>query len=439
MAAISIPPAEPPLPARPGGYGRDARILGAGIALTGLLTAGYFAVASHVLGPIAAKRLDVLWSIAWVVISVIYRPIEQLLSRSIAERRARGEAPYPLRTPLMLQAAFAGVFLVAALLARTPLENHAFDGSSGLYWILVTAVLLYAASYFARGWLAGHRRFGLYGGLVFMESAARLTFALAVAVGLASGQVAVALGIAVAPLVSLVVIPAAFARRRRGEERAAPAIPLSGGDRIPSSARRSTGFALGVAMIMVSEQTLLNAGVLTVDATSADAALAGIVFNVLLIARAPLQLFQAIQTSLLPHLTAFAARGDDAGFARTIRSTLRTVGAFGMAVVAGLALLGPFVMSHAFGQHASYGRAGLAAVGLGMTFHLTAGTLNQAALARGRERAAACAWAVAAAGFLVWTLLPIVNDGLLRVEVGYPIATGALSLGLLAIERARGR
>jgi hypothetical protein len=40
-----------------------------------------------------------------------------------------------------------------------------------------------------------------------------------------------------------------------------------------------------------------------VDATSSNTALAGVVFNVLLIARAPLQLFQAIQTSLLPHLT----------------------------------------------------------------------------------------------------------------------------------------
>ena len=436
MAAISIPPAEPPPPARPAGYGRDARILGAGIALTGLLTAGYFAVASHVLGPVAAKRLDVLWSIAWVVISVIYRPIEQLLSRSIAERRARGEHVHPLRTPLTLQAVFAGVFLVAALLAREPLEDHAFDGSSGLYWILVTAVLLYAASYFARGWLAGHRRFGLYGGLVFMEAAARLAFALAVAVGLASGQVAVALGIAVAPLVSLVVVPAAFARRARSPEPVPPAQPAA----LPAgSARRSTGFAIGVAAIMISEQTLLNAGVLTIDATSADAALAGIVFNVLLIARAPLQLFQAIQTSLLPHLTTLAAHGDDAGFARAVRSTLRTVGAFGAAVVLGLVLLGPWVMTHAFGQHAHYGRAGLAAVGLGMAFHLTAGTLNQAALARGRERAAAAAWALAAALFLAWTLVPVVDDGLLRVEVGYPIATALLSLALLGIERARAR
>src|SRR5207248_6141552 len=65
---------------------------------------------------------------------------------------------------------------------------------SALYWILVIGVLAYAASYFARGWLAGHERFDLYGGLVFLESTSRFLFALAVAVGIASGQDAVGLG-----------------------------------------------------------------------------------------------------------------------------------------------------------------------------------------------------------------------------------------------------
>ena len=57
---------------------------------------------------------------------------------------------------------------------------------------------------------------------------------------------------------------------------------------------------------MLAEQTLLNAAVLTVNFTATDKAVAGFVFNVLLIARAPLQLFQAIQGSLLPHLAGLA-------------------------------------------------------------------------------------------------------------------------------------
>src|SRR4029077_19017038 len=87
------------------------------------------------------------------------------------------------------------------------------------YWILVVGVIAYAASYFARGWLAGQQRFGLYGGPVFLEFFAGFLFAFVVAVGVASGQGAVGLGMAVAPFASLSVIPFAFSRIRRRTER----------------------------------------------------------------------------------------------------------------------------------------------------------------------------------------------------------------------------
>ncbi len=54
---------------------------------------------------------------------------------------------------------------------------------------------------------------------------------------------------------------------------------------------------------MFSEQAFLNAGPLIVRGLEGAAA-AGFIFNVLMIARAPLQLFQAVSTSILPHLTA---------------------------------------------------------------------------------------------------------------------------------------
>ena len=60
---------------------------------------------------------------------------------------------------------------------REPVQDDVFDGSAALYWILVGGVLAYAASYFARGWLAGHQRFALYGGLVLLESCSRFLFA----------------------------------------------------------------------------------------------------------------------------------------------------------------------------------------------------------------------------------------------------------------------
>jgi len=467
-------------------YGAGARILSLGIASTGLLTFAYFSIASHVLGESSAKLLDLLWSVMFVIISVIYRPIEQLLSRTIAGQRARGREAHTLRVPMLIQASFALTFLAVALALHDELVHHVFEGQHALYDVLVVGTMAYAASYFARGWLAGHQRFGLFGGLVLMESSSRICFAIAVAVGIASGQTAVALGIAAAPLVSLVVVPAAFARTRR--ERTVVSAPMeaalagsaggpadagitveevdeadaalagaaraaragAGGEPTPAvhearadeelSLRRGGGFAGWVSSIMLSEQTLLNAAVLTVDATSSSRTLAGIVFNVLLIARAPLQLFQAIQTSLLPHLTGLEATAGHDSFARAIRLTVQAIAGFAVLVTLGLLALGPFALKDVFfGQTFTYNRFGLALIGVGMGLHLTSGALNQAALARDRARAAALCWLTAAVVFVAWMLTPLIGEQLLRAEIGYAGATALLATLLTGLYRRGGR
>jgi O-antigen/teichoic acid export membrane protein len=402
-------------------YGRGARILSIGIATTGLVTFAYFSLASHNLDEVDYKGISVLWSALFLIISIIYRPVEQLLSHTISSRRAQGHEGHPLRVPLIIQATAAGAFLVVALALREPIQDDVFDGSAELYWVLVVAVLAYAASYFARGWLAGHQRFGLYGGLVLLESCSRCLFALAVAIGIADGQGAVALGIAAAPLVSLLVVPWAIEHRGGGE-----------GER--GSMREGAGFAGAVLAIMVAEQALLNGPVLAVDATAADAALAGFVFNVLLITRAPLQLFQAIQTSLLPHLSGIAATGGGPEFRHAIRVTVLAIAGFTALVVLALGVVGPWAMGVLFGGDFDYGRGGLILVGLGMGFHLTAGTLNQAALARRRGAQAAAAWLASAVLFIGWLVLSPLDDQLLAVELGYCATTALLAAALWAIE-----
>ena len=417
------------------GYGREARILSVGIATTGVVTFAYFALAAHALSDVQYKRISLLWAVVFVVTSVLYRPIEQLLSRTIADRRARGlHDEHPLRVPMLIQATFAAVFLVAALALRDLLQDDLFDGSASLYWILVAGVLAYAASYFARGFLAGHQRFALYGALVFLEACSRVCFALAVVVGLASGQTAVALGIAAAPLVSLVVVPLAFARRADPPPSVTAVKQTEGG----LTLRHGAGFASAVFAIMVAEQTLINGAVLTVEGTSSDAALAGVVFSVLLISRAPLQLFQAIQGSLLPHLTGLEATAGRDEFTRAIRVTVLTIGAFALTIAAGLLVVGPPVVRALFDIGRDLDGGGLALVGLGMGFHLIAGTLNQAALARGRAPGAALAWLLSAALFIVWMLSPVIDDQLLRMEVGYCAASALLSLALAALYRRGG-
>jgi O-antigen/teichoic acid export membrane protein len=431
-------------------YAAGARVLSIGIASTGIFTFLYLATASHVLDPASYSRISLCWAIMFVILSVIYRPVEQLLSRTIADRRARGLHGHPLRIPAMIQFGFALVFLVVALAMRTEIEQGMFDGSSALYWILVIGVLAYSASYFARGWLAGHQRFGLYGGLVFLESTSRYVFALAVAVGIASGQGAVGLGMAVAPFASLAVIPFAFSRLRLKGLAGVPAADAAGEGPAHAeieqaatdlSLRHGAGFAVSVVGIMLAEQTLMNAGVLIVAAKAGSKAgltvgITGFVFNVLLIVRAPLQLFQAIQTSILPHLAGLEARESAEEFHRAIRVTVRVIAAFAGAVAIGLLAIGPFVMTALLGDKGfHYGRFGLAIVGLGMGLHLASGTFNQAALARGRSAQAAVAWLSAAALFVVFMLMPTISSEVTRVEVGYFIATLVLCGLLWAIYR----
>jgi O-antigen/teichoic acid export membrane protein len=427
-SSVSVAP-----PAQRSAYASGARVLSVGIATTGVVTFAYFALAAHALAPAQYTHISLLWSIMFVIVSVIYRPIEQLLSRTIAERRARGQSSggAHLRVALLIQAAFAAAFLAAALAARHLLQDDVFDGSAELYWILVAGVLAYAASYFARGFLAGHQRFALYGALVFLEATSRVCFALAVMVGLASGQSAVALGMAAAPFVSLVVVPAFFARREDPPADPVAVKATEGG----LTLRRGAGFALSVFGVMVSEQTLLNAAVLTVAGTSDDAALAGIVFSVLLIARAPLQLFQAVQGSLLPHLAGLQATAGAAEFRRAIRVTVLASGGFGLAVALGLFAIGPEVVGRIFDIHRDLPHGGLALVGLGMGLHLVAGTLNQAALARGHAAGASAAWLVSAGTFVAFMLSPLVDDQLLRAELGYAGATALLCTLLVVVYR----
>ena len=447
------------------GYGKGAAVLSVGIGVTGLVTYAYFALASHTLSEADYGRITLLWSAVFVTVSVLYRPVEQLLSRTIADRAARGAGGRShLRVAGTIQLALGLAFAVVALAARGPIEDDLFGGSETLYWVLIVTVLAYAVSYFARGFLAGSHRFGLYGGLVLMEATSRCLFALAVAVGIASGQDVVALGIAAAPIVSLAVVPWALGRRLPppvsggsavsdgttvgharglGDAEAAEARALDEaaagepGGEPEFTLAHGTGFAVSVLLIMLAEQTFLNAGPLLVKATEGaeGAALAGFTFNVLLIARAPLQLFQAVQTSILPHLTRLRASGDSDPFRRSVEVTLMAIAAFAGCVAVVMLAAGPAVMDLVFGGELDYDRGGLVLISLGMGLYLAAATLNQALLARAHARAACACWLAAAAGFVVFLLLPGFDDRVLQVEIGYAGAASLLCALLYAVYR----
>ncbi len=422
------------------GFGRGTALLTLGIGSSGALTYLYFALASHNLGAEGYGALVVLWSALFISVVTLYRPVEQLISRSVSEREELGRSyGRTLRLAATIQLGLAAAFVLAALLLRGPIEDDLLGGESFLYAVFVIAAPAYAVSFFARGWLAGRGWFGLYGAMLLLESTSRFSFAVIVALGLASGVSVVAVGILVAPLISLLVVPlVALGSRAGAPPRPVAADPAGIPDVTDLDLAGGSAFVGSAFLIMLSEQALLNAGVLIVG-VAAGSAEAGLLFNILLLARAPQVLFMAVTTSLLPSLSRIRAGGGEgaAGFDREVRRTLRYVVAFGALVAALVAVAGPTLMRIVFGDEFDYDRAGLLLVAAGMTAHLCALTLTQAALARDRAAAAAARWAGSALLFVVICLLPVLEE-VRRVELGYALTTVLLAAALAALYRSRG-
>ena len=198
------------------GYGRGARILSIGIALD---RRRHVRVLLARLARARRRRLQA--DLAAVVGAVRDRlgdlPADRAAALAHDRRpprprlRARPPAAHAAADPGRLRARCSSSSRSAL---RGPIQDDLFDGSTALYWVLVVAVLAYAASYFARGWLAGHQWFGALrrarvpgGGLALPVRARgggrdRRT-----------GRPRWRSGMAAAPFVSLVVVPWAFSRR----------------------------------------------------------------------------------------------------------------------------------------------------------------------------------------------------------------------------------
>jgi O-antigen/teichoic acid export membrane protein len=427
-------------------YGKTASFLAVGVGLTGVITYAYFLIASHYLSKPDYGQITVLWSAVFITISTLYRPIEQLLSRHISERLVKGEPiGQPMRVASTIQLGLSLFFAVVALALRGPIQNTLLEGNETLYWVFFTSVLFYAASYFARGFLAGEQRFGLFVAMILSESCFRTIFAVMVAIGVLSGQSAVAIGITAAPALSLLVVPFAFARRAQKEretQQSQPGMPGREAEDMPADAGREAeeaavddfslahggGFAAAVLVIMFSEQAFLNAGPLIMRGLQGAAA-AGFIFNVLMLARAPLQLFQSVSTSILPHLTTLhASEAEDAEreFHHTVRMVLLGIAAFTALVVVVVLIAGPTLMQIAFSKKFTYDREGLLLVSVGMGLYLSSVTVNQACIAQGQVRRAAVRWISCAGLFIAWNFVPLVSDEFRRVEIGFLLAAGAL-------------
>jgi O-antigen/teichoic acid export membrane protein len=414
-------------------YGRSAGLLTVALGVAGVLTYAFFGIASHSLNPDSYGDIVILWSVVFLLASTLFRPVEQLLASTLAEQEQAGSSSHSaLRSAALIQ---SGLFLAVALVlvvAKGPIEEALFAGQDTLYWILIASLLGFGLAYYARGFLAGRGQFRHYAALLVIEVCTRLAFAVAVALGIASGADAVAIGIATAPVAVIIVLPLAI-RRGRPHDAAPP--PRSSS---PTDLTLSKGgaFAGAVLVMMLSEQILINSGALFVRSAEGAAA-AGFIFNVMMVARAPLVLFQAVAASLLPHLTRLRARGDRSArevFRSSVDSTLMLIAGFATLTTVGVVAIGPEVMQIAFGDDFVYDREGLAIVAVGMGLYLAAASLNQAALAQAQAHRAAICWIACAVLFVVINLSGVLNP-FRAVEIGFAVSSAVLATLLYLLYR----
>ena len=135
------------------------------------------------------------------------------------------------------------------------------------------------------------------------------------------------------------------------------------------------------AVIAGCEQVLVSGGPLLVLIAGGPgaAAAAGVLFAATLLVRAPVFLLQGVQASLLPSLTTFRARGDEASLHRATVKIALMLGGASAALAAGALIAGPFAMTVMYGDEFTAGRVDLALLCVGIGGFMAAGVFCQAA------------------------------------------------------------
>ena len=170
-----------PVPAAPAQGGRvpGALLMSIGTLGSGVMAYGFNVVAAQALGPDAYGPIAVLWAALFLVAVVLFRPVEQTLSREVAEATAHGRDVRPLlRAVAGLAAGTVLAAVVACLAAWGPITDGLFDGQSVLTAMLVVGIAGYGASYFVRGVIGGRRWYAGYGIGLLADGGVRLALVL---------------------------------------------------------------------------------------------------------------------------------------------------------------------------------------------------------------------------------------------------------------------
>jgi O-antigen/teichoic acid export membrane protein len=378
-------------------------------------------LAGRSLGPVGFAALSSLYLLVTSVATGVFTPLEHEVTRRRGIERALGTWDRTLTRRSLAHGGALAVLAVGLALAAYPLTLRTLGDQGWLVVALCLALPGYAAWFAIRGELAGRGELGRYGAQLVVDGASRLVGAvLLVAVG-QDTTAGFGLLFGLSPWVALAATM--------------PGWRLHTGHREPGEPQRLTRPLVLLVVSALAAQLLINAGPLVVSllATDAERALAGVYLAVLVVVRIPVFLFTAVQPGYLRALSEHVGSGEHAGFVRLVR--LVVISVIGTTVVLCLAATAaaPPVVSWLFDFEQQLSRVTCLVLTLAVGLFLVAVVLAQALLALGHHLWVTTGWLLGLVGLAAGTtpggdVVTRANTGLL---CGAVVATATLAFLLL--------
>src|SRR5918998_1415044 len=387
--------------------------VGVGLMVAGISAYGFLVLADKALSKAEYSPLAALWSLVFLAGPGLFLPLEQEISRALAERRARNQGGLPVvrRAATIGVGLGLGVFVLLIATARLSVD-HLFDGQILLLVGLALGLAGALAGHLTRGCLSGSGQFRGYSAYLGADGFIRVLGAAAcILIGVnTAGPFGVAVGIA-----GLLAVPVALLVQRA-----------------------EVGSALGLLLVSsICAFAIMNIGPVVVKllADESQNEAAGRFVNGVIVARIPLFLFQAVQASLLPKLSALAHSGHLGDFRGGLKRLLIAVGGLALVGSIGGALLGPFVVEIMFpGSDLGSRTMGLLAAGAGL--YMLAMACAQALIALGGHADQTVGWTLGLSTLLLTAWL-VSDDLFLRVELGVLVGSAVVfvAMGAMLLRR----
>ena len=319
----------------------------AGTVASAITVLGFQIVAGRSLGTEAFAPVGIIWTLSFILYTVLMIPVEQFITRRlVVAGGGRGALGGDRRQAVLI---LVGAWVLGVGFVALTLDQF-FEGDP--LYIVIAALLFATRSLLAvgRGFLAGRRRYTAYGGSLIAEGVALFLIAVVVAVAepAATGY---AIAMALAPLTIL-----AFR-------------PWSGdwgyADDVDSHTAGS--FLVYLIIATAASQVIIAGAPVVVRAIGGGATAISIVFVTFTLFRGPVTSAYNLVARVLPDFTDLSVAGDDHALDQWRHRI--AIGGLVLALIAGIIafLIGPAIVSLLYGGDfaPSHLVAGLAGICIG--------------------------------------------------------------------------